>query len=140
MTNPSLVAITFLCIDVQDEAAPALAAGSSLDHYHTILEQAVGACGGTVFKAGDDLVYAAFPTPQSALAAALAAYWTMHTQSWGAAVAPQVRMALHSGPAGRYSTTYVGPTFNHAVSLLAASRGGQVLLSQATYDQVGESL
>jgi predicted ATPase/Tfp pilus assembly protein PilF len=140
MTNPSLVAITFLCIDVQDEAPPTTAAGSSLDHYNTILEQAIRACGGTVFKAGDDLVYAAFPTPQSALAAALAAYWTMHTQLWGTAAEPRVRMALHSGPAGRYSTTYVGPTFNHAVSLLAACRSGQVLLSQATCDQIGSSL
>jgi predicted ATPase/Tfp pilus assembly protein PilF len=140
MTSPSLVAITFLCIDVQDKAPSVSSAGSSLDHYNTILEQAIGACGGTVFKAGDDLVYAAFPTPQSAVAAALAAYWTMHTQSWGMAAAPQVRMALHSGPAGRYSTTYVGPTFNHAVSLLAACRSGQVLLSQDTYDQIDGSL
>jgi predicted ATPase len=140
MTNPSQVAITFLCIDVPDEAPLDIAAGSSLGHYNTILQQAIRACGGTVFKAGDDLVYAAFPTPQTALAAALASYWTMHTQSWGVAAAPQVRMALHSGPAGRYSTTYVGPTFNHVVSLLAACRGGQVLLSQATHDLVGSSL
>jgi predicted ATPase/class 3 adenylate cyclase len=144
MTNPSSAPITFLCIDVQDGSQPPApnppAAAASLDHYNTILDQAIRACGGTVFKAGDDLVYAAFPTPQSALAAALAAYWTVHTQSWGAAAAPHVRMALHSGPAGRYSTTYVGPTFNHAVSLLAASRGGQVLLSQATYGQIGGSL
>ncbi|HET9224678.1 MAG TPA: hypothetical protein VFO07_19350, partial [Roseiflexaceae bacterium] len=62
MTSPSLVAITFLCIDVQDEATPTIAAGSSLGHYNTILGQAIRACGGTVFKAGDDLVYAAFPT------------------------------------------------------------------------------
>ena len=72
MTNLSQVAITFLCIDVQDEAAPVVATPSSLSHYNTILEQAIKACGGSVFKAGDDLVYAAFPTPQSALAAALA--------------------------------------------------------------------
>src|SRR5262245_1625572 len=130
MTNPALGAITFLCINVQDEAPPVAVAGSSLGHYNTILEQVIRACGGTIFKASADLVYTAFPLPQSALAAALAAYWTMHTQSWGAAAAPHVRMALHTGPAGRYSTTYVGPTFNHAVSLLAACRSGQVLLSQ----------
>jgi predicted ATPase/class 3 adenylate cyclase len=131
--------ITFLCIDVQarSQVFAASATDSSLDHYTTILYQAIHACGGTVFKYGDGSVYTAFPTAQAALAAALASYWTMHTQSWGETAAPQVHMALHTGPAGRYSTTYVGPTFNHAVSLLAACRSGQILLSSETHDQIG---
>src|SRR4051812_45836191 len=139
MTNPSPGMITFLCIDVQARTQEFAAsdAESSLDHYTTILYQAIHACGGTVFKYGDGSVYTAFPTAQAALAAALASYWTMHIQSWGETAAPHVHMALHTGPAGRYSTTYVGPTFNHAVSLLAACRSGQILLSRETHDQIG---
>jgi predicted ATPase/class 3 adenylate cyclase len=139
MTNPPPGMITFLCIDVQAraQAIPTRAAGLSLEHYTTILNQAIHACGGTVFKFSDGSVYTAFPTAHAALAAALASYWTMYTQAWGETAAPHVHMALHSGPAGRYSTTYVGPTFNHAVSLLAACRSGQILLSRETHEQIG---
>src|SRR5258706_2707632 len=76
MTNPSPGMITFLCIDVQARTQEFVAsdAESSLDHYTTILYQAIHACGGTVFKYGDGSVYTAFPTAQAALAAAPASY------------------------------------------------------------------
>jgi predicted ATPase/class 3 adenylate cyclase len=138
MSNPSAGTITFLCIDIQArvQAVHTRSTSLSLDHYTTILNQAINACGGSIFKFSDGSVYTAFPSAQAAVSAALASYWTMYTQSWGDTDMPFVHMALHTGPAGRYNTTYVGPTFNHAVSLLAACRNGQILLSRETYEQI----
>src|SRR5687768_13681756 len=110
MVDSSPAMITFLFIDVQDSAkqpapAPASLAAAPVN-YDTILHQAINACGGTIFKTSSDSVYAAFPAAPTALAAGLAAYWTLSTTSWGDIRLPQIRMALHTGPAGRYSTTY----------------------------------
>jgi predicted ATPase/class 3 adenylate cyclase len=134
--------ITFLFIDVKVGAQEPIspnAMGTAASHNSTILQQAITACGGSIFKANDS-VYAAFTSAPAALSAALTVYWTLHTKSWGEIEPPQVRLALHTGPAGPYSTTYVGSTFNHTISLLAAAHSGQILLSRTTYDLVVDHL
>ncbi len=139
MADPAAGMITLLLIEMKSSSnQPVLSdLGEALTHYTTLLHQAIRACGGTIFKSDSDSVYAAFPTAPAALSAALAAYWTLSINPWPDMSPPEVRMALHTGPTGRYSATYMGATFNHAVSLLAACHNGQILLSRVTYDLIG---
>ena len=127
MNNPSSGMITFLFIDVkggEQQPVSSTARGTAASHNSAILQQAITACGGSIFKANDS-VYAAFTSAPAALSAALAVYWTLHTKSWGEIEPPQVRLAVHTGPTGPYSTTYVGSTFNHTISLLTAAHSEQ---------------
>ena len=52
----------------------------------------------------------------------------------------QVRMGLHTGSAEQRDGTAHGPAVNRAARLMAVANGGQVLVSVATEQLVGESL
>lgn len=141
MANQPDGLVTFLFIDVAgDHMDSTQLQHGMLDHYQAILRQAVKGCGGVIFRISGDSVYAAFSAAPAALAAALAVYWTMHTKAWEDVAPPRMRMILHSGPANRHSSVYVGPALNHAASLLAACRNDQILISHITADLVGEHL
>src|SRR6266545_5917398 len=49
-------------------------------------------------------------------------------------------MALHTGTADAHNGDYVGPPLNRVARILAAGRGGQILLSHVTRELVGDLL
>jgi predicted ATPase len=88
-----------------------------------------------------DAFCAAFPTAQQALSAALSAQHELEVEQWAAEIAPvRVRMALHTGPGEIRDGDYVGPHLNRIARLLSTGYGGQVLLSQTTYNLVCDTL
>ena len=138
--------VTFLFSDIQGstqlwEAQPG-SMPAALARHDAILQAAIEAAGGRVFKNFGDAFHAVFEQPEAALAAALAAQTALLTEGWGldGGAALRVRIALHTGGAERRSGDYFGAALSRTARLLAAGHGGQTLLSEATAVHVSEAL
>lgn len=107
------------------------AMAAAIARHDAILQQAVQAAGGQVFKTTGDGVFAAFPACGAAIRAALAAQRDIAGEVFPDIGALRVRMVVHFGPASARGGDYFGPGLNRAARLLAAARGGQVLISAA---------
>jgi predicted ATPase/class 3 adenylate cyclase len=108
--------------------------------HDALLRQAIHQHRGQTFKTGGDAFCVAFATPGDAIAAAVTAQSALHAQAWDKTGPLRVRMALHSGVAQQREGDFFGPALNRVARLLAAAHGGQILLSQATSDQVRNQL
>jgi predicted ATPase/class 3 adenylate cyclase/DNA-binding NarL/FixJ family response regulator len=106
---------------------------AALASYAGVVRLAVAAHGGTIFRTAGATLCAAFSTAPQALAAALAARRTLET---GPSARHAVRMALHTGTAELFADDYIGLLPSRTARLLAASHGGQVLLSRVTQELV----
>jgi hypothetical protein len=104
--------------------------------HDVILRSAVEAHLGHVVKTMGDGLLAAFGTAPAALAAAAQAQRLLLAEIWSGIDALRARMALHTGPAEEREGDYFGPALNRAARLMAAGHGGQILLTQATYELV----
>src|SRR5262249_26866348 len=91
---------------------------------------------GHVVKTMGDAFHAAFARAPDAVAAALEAQRRLQAEPWGEIGPVRVRMALHTGAAEERDGDYYGPTLNRAARLMSAGHGGQVLISQATYELI----
>ncbi|HLE26902.1 MAG TPA: tetratricopeptide repeat protein [Anaerolineales bacterium] len=107
--------------------------------HEAILREAVAAHGGYAYKMIGDAFQVAFATAPAALAAACAAQRALHAEAWGETPL-RVRMALHTGVAEERGDDYVGPVLNRVARLITAAHGGQVLLTQVTYDLAHDHL
>ncbi len=141
--------VTFLFTDIVDsthlwERYPQVMPQVLVRH-DALVYQAIAVHAGVVFKTLGDSVCAAFARAPDALAAARAAQHALHAEDWAALGLPperplQVRMALHTGTADAHNGDYVGPPLNRVARILAAGRGGQILLSHVTRELVGDLL
>ncbi len=109
----------------------------ALARHDAIVEAAVVAQAGVVFKHVGDAVQAAFALPASAVLAALAVQRALAAEPWPTSQPIRVRIGLHTGPAlpadADYATTH---TLNRIARIMAAGHGGQVLLSVETANLV----
>ena len=106
----------------------------------TILRATAAAHGGYVYKMIGDAFQIAFDTALDALGAAIDAQRALNAEQWGEFGPLRVRMALHTGVTEEREDDYVGPVLNRLGRLLSVSRGGQILLTQATYELVCDYL
>ncbi|HEX6036360.1 MAG TPA: adenylate/guanylate cyclase domain-containing protein, partial [Anaerolineales bacterium] len=106
----------------------------------TILRAAAARHGGYVYKMIGDAFQVAFNTAQQALQAAIEAQRALQLESWGEFGPLRIRMALHTGVTEERQDDYVGPVLNRLGRMLGISQGGQILLTQATYELVYDSL
>jgi class 3 adenylate cyclase len=106
--------VTFLFTDIEGstplwerEPEPMRAA---LARHMALLQQAVTAQHGRLYKTIGDAIQAAFALPADALAAALAAQRELGAAEWPTSASLRVRMGLHTGPAepagADYATTH----------------------------------
>jgi predicted ATPase/class 3 adenylate cyclase len=127
--------VTFLLTDIEGSSLRWLhhraAMQRALGEHDRILNDAVSAHGGYVFKTTGDGLYAAFELPSDAVNAAVAAQQALATRDWLAVGGMAVRMALHIGTAERRNGDYFGPAMNRAARLLALAQGGQILATAA---------
>jgi predicted ATPase len=108
----------------------------ALASHFRILEQAVGAAGGTIVKETGDGIFAVFPAPLGAVSAATNAQRALAAASWGDTGPLKVRMGLHTGNATREHDDYHGTDVNRTARLMATAHGGQVVASEVTYSLV----
>ncbi len=165
MSEPPTGVVTFLFTDIEGstqlwEQAPE-AMKRALAWHDRVLQGAIAAQGGYLFKTVGDAVCAAFPTAPAALAAALAAQRALaadggrRTEDEGpdvtrfspssvgrppSSVTLRVRMGLHTGPAELVNGDYAGLALSRVQRVMAAGHGGQVLLSEAARAALGDTL
>jgi predicted ATPase/class 3 adenylate cyclase/Tfp pilus assembly protein PilF len=96
--------------------------------------------GGYVYKMIGDAFQIAFDTALDALNAAIEAQRALQAEPWGEVGPLRVRMALHTGVTEEREDDYVGPVLNRLARVLNAGQGGQILLTQATYELVRDFL
>jgi hypothetical protein len=113
---------------------------AALVRHDQLLQGAIAAAGGYVFKTVGDAFCAAFQEASGAVAAAAAVQRAVAAEAWPEATPIRIRMGLHSGGCEERGGDYFGPTVNRAARLEAIAHGGQVVLSRATADLVESRL
>jgi predicted ATPase len=124
--------VTFLFTDIEgstrllselgDEYATALA------EHRRVVREAVARHGGVEVDTQGDAFFVAFARASDAVAAAAEAQ---------AALSLPVRMGLHTGEPQLTKSGYIGLDVHQAARICAVGHGGQVLVSQQTFDLVG---
>jgi len=136
-------AVTFLFTEVEgagrlwEEDPGAMKKASA--RYHQILGDTFERYGGHVFSSTGDGHSVAFQRAQEAIAASVDAQQSLQSEDWDE-TGIRVRMAVHTGQADEHDGGYLGPTPNRCARLLAAGHGGQILVSGAARELIGDSL
>ena len=100
----------------------------ALDRHDQLLRASIETSGGDVFKSVGDALHAVFPTATSAIEAAVAGARALLTEDWRSEPI-EVRMAVYTGEAEAVNGDWLGRPLNRCARLLAASNGGQILVS-----------
>jgi predicted ATPase len=112
---------------------------ASLASHDRIVDGCIGDLDGYVFSTAGDSFAAAFPTPAAALSAAMKAQLGLLEEPWpGPTIS--IRIGVHTGTSFERGGDYFGPDVNRAARVMAAANAGQVLVSGATAELVGESV
>src|SRR5919199_4441699 len=116
------------------------ATGAALARHDALVEGIVADHGGTVVRprGEGDSRFAVFARATDAVTAAAALQQALAAEPWPTPTPLQVRIALHTGEADLREGDYYGTAVNRCARLRAVAHGGQTLLSQATYDLVGD--
>ena len=112
----------------------------ALARHDELLRSAVTQHRGTVVKMTGDGVHAVFSSASDALAAAAEAQRSISAESWDATGPLRIRVGVHTGEAELRDADYYGPAVNRAARLMAAARGGQILVSLATEELARDRL
>ena len=105
-----------------------------------LFRQVMSEYGGYVYKMIGDAFQVAFNTAPQALVAAISVQQKLQQEDWGDFGSIGVRIALHTGVVEERADDYVGPILNRVARLMSAGHGGQVLLSQVTFELVRDDL
>lgn len=108
--------------------------GAALARHDAIVRNAVESHRGYVFKTVGDAFCAAFHTPREALEAAIRAQRSLRSEEWTTVEPINARMGIHTGTAEHRDGDYFGGTLNRTARIEAAAHGGQILVSQITYE------
>jgi predicted ATPase/class 3 adenylate cyclase len=137
--------VTFLFTDIEGSTAlwerDGTAMAAAVERHLALLRTTIEQHHGVHFKTVGDAVQAAFSTAPDAVGAALDAQQTLLFEAWPDHIGPlRVRMALHTAAATPQDGDYLAPGLNRLSRLLAASHGGQVLISLATQELAQDAL
>ena len=135
---------TFLYTDIEGstllwERYPA-SIEAAVSRHETILRDAIGNHGGSVFRRVGDGICAVFVNATNAVAAALEAQLALGSENWGETGPLRVRMVILTGEAESHRGDYSGSSLNRIGRLLGLVHGGQVVISQATQLLVRDAL
>ena len=134
--------VTFLFTDLEgstrlwEEYPDAMRA--SLARHDELLRGAIESHAGHVVKTTGDGFHAAFATAHDALEAALAAQLALTAEPWARTGPLRVRMGVHTGEAEYRDGDYYGTALNRAARVAGAAYGGQLLVSRATMELLGD--
>jgi class 3 adenylate cyclase/ABC-type transport system substrate-binding protein len=138
--------VTFLFTDIEGSTKLLQRLGEryaeALADHQRLLRQAWADHAGVEVDTQGDSFFVAFARATDALAAAAEAQRALVEHTWPAGERVRVRMGLHTGEGtlAHDHSHYVGLDVHRAARIAAAGHGGQVLLSQATRDQVAKEL
>ena len=149
MTNLPTGTVTFLFTDIEGSTQLAQQYSdempSLLARHREILHQAIETHHGSIFQVVGDSFSVAFHTASDALNAALQAQQLLYNEPWPT-VPIKVRMGIHTGAAQlAEDPTIEGPYSGYTTlaltqRIMSAAHGGQILLSQSTYELTHDEL
>jgi predicted ATPase/class 3 adenylate cyclase len=145
MTGLPTGTVTFLLTDIEGssklwEASPD-AMTSAIRRHHEIIHGEIERHRGMrpADQGEGDSVLAAFSSPTDAVTCALETQLRLTKEPWPEGINLRVRMAVNTGEAKlRDAQNYAGPSLNRSARLRSLAHGGQVLVSQSTWDLVRE--
>ena len=107
--------------------------GEVLSAQRTVLRAAVSEHRGLEIRTEGDSFFAVFASAADAVACCAAAQRALAGYDWPGGAVVRVRMGLHSGEPSRHDEDYVGMDVHRAARIAATAHGGQVLMSQVTW-------
>ena len=113
---------------------------TALARHDAIARAAVTDHRGAIVKTTGDGMYAVFDDPLAAIDAAVSLQRALADPSATHGIPLRVRCGLHRGLVERRDNDYFGTPVNRAARVMSAAHGGQVLVSQAVVDEVGDRL
>jgi predicted ATPase/class 3 adenylate cyclase/Tfp pilus assembly protein PilF/DNA-binding XRE family transcriptional regulator len=138
--------LTFLLTDIEGSTTlwdryPA-AMQAALARHDALFDEVLARHGGRQVKerGEGDSIFAVFTSPSAALAAVCALQQALLAEPWPLEAPLRVRMGLHTGEAALRDGGYYGVTVNRTARIRSLACGGQVLLSQSTYDLLRDGL
>jgi len=111
-----------------------------LEEQRGILRAAFARWNGHEMDTQGDAFFVAFPRALDAVNCVIEAQRELAAHEWPNNVTVRVRMGMHTGEPIIARTGYVGMDVHRAARLTSTGFGGQVLLSQTTYDLVFQDL
>jgi class 3 adenylate cyclase/DNA-binding CsgD family transcriptional regulator len=136
--------VTLMFSDIERSTALARFFGDGwpavLGAYRALLRGAVEARGGIELGTEGDGVHAVFAQVREAVAAAADAQRALSDHRWPAGAAVLVRMGLHTGEPALTAEGYEGLDMHRCARVMAVGHGGQVLLTGAVRETIGERL
>jgi predicted ATPase/class 3 adenylate cyclase len=136
--------VTFLFTDIEGSTRLLQDLGDRyvglLAQHNEILRDAFISFGGREAGNEGDGLFFIFASARGAVAAALEAQQRLAAQEWPDGATVKVRMGMHTGEIISDQHGYVGIDLHRAARIGAAAHGGQVVLSQATRELVGNDL
>jgi predicted ATPase/class 3 adenylate cyclase len=136
--------VTFLFTDIEGSTRLLQQLGEKyatlIAEHHQLLREACETHGGRVMGIEGDSFYVVFPGAVDAIHAVVQSQRALAAHAWPSGVDLRVRMGLHTGEPQISALGYVGIDVHRAARIAAAGHGGQVLLSQTTYDLVEREL
>lgn len=131
---------TFMFTDIQgstrlwEEHEQEMAA--VLARHDQVIHTAVEANGGSVFKHMGDGIVASFPSPISAVRAAIRVQLEFSEADWGDVGELKARMGIHMGLAARRGSDFFGRTVNRCARLMGCAHGGQIVISAPSAEHI----
>ncbi len=114
--------------------------GELLETHRQVLREAFEPHGGLEIDTQGDAFFFAFRRARDAVAAAVAAQRALAPIDWPRGARVTVRIGIHTGEPGVAERGYHGLDVVRAARISGAAHGGQILVSNATRDLVGNAL
>jgi predicted ATPase/class 3 adenylate cyclase len=134
--------VTLLFTDIEGSTKLLQRAGDTyadlLDQHRVLLRSAFDANGGYEVDTEGDAFFVAFPSANDAVAAAAEAQQALARHEWPEDTEIRVRIGVHTGEPRLIEGKYVGLDVHRAARVMAASHGGQVVISHSTRDLLEE--
>jgi class 3 adenylate cyclase/predicted ATPase len=112
-----------------------------LQAHNAIMADAIERNGGYLMKTEGDSFKVAFTDPAAAVRCAIVAQAALQRYPWPSDVGRlQVRMAVHTGRPFEQGGDYFGPPVNRTARMMAVTHGGQIMISEDTYNLVEQRL
>jgi len=136
------LAVTFLFTDVEGSTRLLRRLGAreyakALAEHDRVLRAAISVGGGQVVDTQGDAVFAAFSDASRAVGAAMTAQRSLRDLRSPGRESVRVRMGLHTGTPEISEGRYLGLDVHLAARICAAAHGGQTVVSDVVYRQLG---
>jgi DNA-binding NarL/FixJ family response regulator/class 3 adenylate cyclase len=134
--------VTFLFTDVENSTGHVLELGDAyaqvIGDHRRLVRSAVEEHSGIEIDSRGDEFFLAFVAAQDAIEAAIAIQRRHESFRWPGDRQVRVRIGIHTGEPAIEDDDYVGIDVHHVARLCSAGHGGQVLLSRAAVEALGD--